>query len=326
MPQWIDENQKNKNPKTKTMKQMFNEVLNFAIESIYLIVGLSLILNFFRSQKARLKKRLVKKSTVIIENPIDTPAVTREKPVFKIKQFQITKLGNSEEEYEDYAQVSSENDSFLRVAVADGATESLFSDIWAKLIVEKFIENGSLETSQLQQVYQSFIEETNSRIENAPEMRRWTMYNKMERGTHATIAAIEFLNSESFRITTLGDSCVFYGENNSEIKMLPELSPEDFGNSPQLICHLPPTWEGLKNKWIKQEVTLEGAFKILLCTDALACWLTQSLPKDPTVWEKLFKLDSQESFTNLINDLRSQQVLKNDDVTLVTIDVLSIHV
>ena len=331
------------------MKQLFNDVLNLFIEIIYLCVLLPVLLNFFRSKKSKEKiilddfiihiaepvdtstppEQHINHISTVLENPADIEQLEREFQgrKFIIKQFQIAKLGNSEAEYEDRANVSSENDPFLRIAVADGATESLFSDIWAELIVEKFIENGFLETSQLQQLYKSFIKEANNRIENAPEMRRWAMYNKMERGTHTTIAAVEFLNWESFRLTTLGDSCVFYqGEDKSEIEMVPNLSPEDFGNSPQSICHLPDTWEGIKTNWIKQEVSLKGNFKMILCTDALACWLAQCLPKEQTIWNQLFKLDNQESFTNWINDLRSQQVLKNDDVTLVTIDALSIHV
>ncbi len=308
------------------MNQLINNVLNVAFDSICLFLGASLSFYLIRIKNTTKKQHPVERETPVklTISPQIAPFLREFKGrQFKIQQFQLPKSGNSEAEYEDRAKVLFENDTFLRVAIADGATESIFSDIWAELIVEKFVENGFLETTQLKEVYQVFIETTNKRIEKAPEMRRWTMYNKMERGTQATMAGIEFLNSESFKLTALGDSCIFYqGQNNSKIEMLPALSPEDFGNSPQAICHLPNTWERLNTQWIKQEVVLEDTFKILLCTDALAQYLTT----DPTIWEALFQLNDQESFTTLIKDLLSQQVLKNDDVTLVTIDVLPLNV
>src|SRR5881275_2390313 len=59
-----------------------------------------------------------------------------------IKVFSCPKLGNSLEEYEDaWAYRHTRTPLGIRVAVADGATESSFAKLWAVLLAESYVRS-----------------------------------------------------------------------------------------------------------------------------------------------------------------------------------------
>ena len=66
----------------------------------------------------------------------------------------------------------------------------------------------------------------------------------------------------------------------------------------------------------------EDAF--FLMTDALACWFFKELEEGNKPWNLLRDLDTEDGvpFEKFVADLRSGQRMKNDDVTLVRIDIL----
>jgi hypothetical protein len=253
----------------------------------------------------------------------------------EIRTFQIPKFGNSIIECEDKFAVSSEDDEVLKIAISDGATESLFSDLWAKSLVDTFIKNQQdrdiLDPSYIASIAEQFVNGAIIQIQGMPATRHWFMYEKLDRGTHATLAGIEFINDNKFcLITTIGDSCIFWKNKSDDVvNMQPSLKPDEFSSFPQSICHLSSTWQNLSSKIIQQEIALNNDntnLEILLCTDALACWLSGILEKQPSIWDEVFGLSNSTDFTNFIAQLRNSHAMKNDDVTLVIINVLSINV
>jgi len=59
---------------------------------------------------------------------------------FSVEAFSCQKAGNARSEYEDaWAIRGSDSPTRCRVAIADGATESSFSALWAALLVESFV-------------------------------------------------------------------------------------------------------------------------------------------------------------------------------------------
>lgn len=236
----------------------------------------------------------------------------------------------SEAECEDKNAVSSQDLSNLQIAIADGATESLFSDIWADILVNNYVNKGAdlLNSSTLESVSQKFVYTASQKVLKMPETRQWFMYEKLERGTHATLAAVEFSSTlETVQILTVGDSCVFWCYGNAdEINMLPELTAEEFGSFPDSICHLPKTWQSLEQKVLKKEITFQNNLQMVLCTDALACWLVKELETKSSIWEELLQISDYSFFTDFIETLREKNSIRNDDVTLVLINVLPFNV
>jgi hypothetical protein len=59
--------------------------------------------------------------------------------------FWLPKAGNSDSEYEDAffpRRLKRRNGRRLRFAVADGATETSFSGVWARLLVSSFVRRA----------------------------------------------------------------------------------------------------------------------------------------------------------------------------------------
>lgn len=239
----------------------------------------------------------------------------------EIRRFQIPKEGLTEDECEDKSALSFPGKE-LRVAVADGATESLFSDIWAELIVNRYVDLGAelFNPSSLKSLSQTFFHKASKLISQMPDTGHWSMYEKLEAGSNVTLVAADFCDPETMQVLAVGDSCIFWrNREDGNIEMLPELSAEDFGVFPASICNLEKTWQKLEPKILKKEIRLHNGFQAILCTDALACWLVKELQKDPLAWEKLFELSDSNSFAQFIEALRSQKDIRNDDVTLVLI-------
>ncbi len=249
---------------------------------------------------------------------------------FEIRSFQIHKKGLSKAECEDKMYISPKiSDSALRLAVADGATESIFSDVWANILVKSYVEQGAdfFNSPNLNHACQCFLQKTNQLISEMPETRQWFVYEKLDRGTHATLAAVEFLSPNKIQILTVGDSCIFWRSGEKDgITMFPNLSPAEFKAFPAAICHLEKTWHNLKKKILIEEYQIQDDLRMILCTDALACWLAKELQNDSQAWENLFNISDDISFERFIENLREQNNIQNDDVTLVLIHALPFNV
>jgi hypothetical protein len=244
------------------------------------------------------------------------------------RSFCLHKKGSSPSEYEDRSIIAAQ-DTCLRVAVADGTTEGLFSDVWAELLVNSYCDHGIalFEDKNLQAIHKKFIHQTCKQIAEMPEARHWFMYEKLERGTHATFAAIEFTKRSTVQLSAVGDSCIFWRDKNwceeHKIEMFPELSVGDFGISPVSICHIPDTWHNLHPKIRSGEITLERDYQFVLCTDAVAHWLVKETREKNNLlaWEEIISLSNVAAFNLLIDELRESKEIRNDDTTLVIIDV-----
>jgi serine/threonine protein phosphatase PrpC len=246
----------------------------------------------------------------------------------QMHSFCLHKKGGSPSEYEDRSAIGAQDDC-LRVAVADGTTEGLFSDIWAELLVNSYCNHGAalFKSENLMTIHKEFIHQTCQQIAEMPEARHWFMYEKLERGTHATFAAVEFTKRNTIQMSAVGDSCIFWCIKNycdqDKTEMFPELSGDDFGICPASICHIPGTWHKLHSKIRSNEITLERDCQFVLCTDAIAHWLVKEAREKNNflAWEEIVKVSDVAAFNLLVENLRESKEIRNDDVTLVIVDV-----
>lgn len=246
-----------------------------------------------------------------------------------INSFLTPKSNLKQIESEDKIDFSFLNEDKLRIALADGATESIYSGVWAEKIVKKYLSTGGdlLNRENLEDLQGQFLTHAYQSIEESPETRQWFLYEKLERGTGATLIALEFSNSRTIDILSVGDSCVFWKQNNDsgKIEMFPQLSVQDFGNSPSSICHLSQTWKKLNQSMKQKSFSYTNQLQALICSDAFACWLIRELENNPSIWDDLFKFQEEQSnFQEFIRDLRNQKKIRNDDVSVVTINAVPI--
>ena len=247
--------------------------------------------------------------------------------------FYLQKEGNSVEEYEDaYSPkcgVDKDAQEF-RFALADGAAESSFPAIWAKLLVRGFCRrrfdppqlSGSL--VPLQKNWERFVRR---------RPLAWYAEELFERGGFSTFLGLTLSQSDraealvtcgSWHCVAIGDSCLFHIRRSELLRSFPKTKSEEFNNRPYLLSSNPAN-NGRIGEHLREcrdEWQQDDSF--FLMTDALASWFLHSSERGERPWELLSELetrDEKKTFSQLVADLRATKVLRNDDTTLVRINV-----
>ena len=240
-------------------------------------------------------------------------------PIFEVIQsFSVQKAGNEISECEDIWDYG-KSDRLCSIALSDGATESSFSQEWAKELVTAFINHDQPKSFWLvtaQQNWQQWLENQNL---------SWFAKRKVEQGAFATFLGLEILPDLSWKAIAVGDSCLFVVRNcelritNYELrKSFPLKQSEEFGNRPQLIG----TYSNVAQICFSE---INGVAKIgdrfYLATDAIACWIFKQLEANQDPWVKLDEISSQDMFANWVNELRDRHEIANDDTTLLCLEI-----
>jgi hypothetical protein len=241
-------------------------------------------------------------------------------PLVNWKPFHVPKRGYTEKQYEDYGDG---DDLQGRFAVADGASESSFAKQWAKILVEKFLKAPILGEGQweywLPQLQRLWCEKVDN-IELP-----WFAQPKADAGAFATLLGLTLEGDGTFRAVAVGDACLFHRRGKG-IKYFPIQQSSDFNTTPPLIGSRLPPDDIVRNRKHREYV---GTWKpddvFLLMTDALAAWYmqhceTKRFPPfqiDPT------QAPDEDTFRERVEALRSVGKIKDDDVTLVRIEVIS---
>jgi len=237
-----------------------------------------------------------------------------------IALYKDCKRGNQMNEYEDSFSISEDS---LKVSVADGATEASFSKEWSQILTKHYISNPIeiITNEWLNLAYDEFYK--NIDIGRLP----WHAQNKIiEQGSYSTLTGISIdQEAESFTGIVIGDSCIFWIDNEGMHKF-PFRSEQEFNSRPYLINTLKQNNEEIEDE--KNQKILpyfkfsEGSTRIYLATDALSCWIVSEDCKGNKPCEILDGLDNEQEFVKFVDNLRDNGELKNDDVTLVILEIM----
>lgn len=238
--------------------------------------------------------------------------------------FHTQKRGNAPDEYED---AFAGDAAAARFAVADGATESSFTAEWAKLLVEGFVVAKGRPWRDLDWLgapRQRWSDEID------PLPLPWYAEVKREQGAHATLLGIVFRKGRrreggAWHALAVGDSCLFRLHRGKLVKSFPLTCSSEFGNQPALLgsrgrpMDTPP--QGIchaRGKWRTGD-------RFLLMTDALAEWMLRRNDQEHRPSDDIDRLlaesDPQGVFAAWVEERRKGQGLRNDDVTLLVIDL-----
>jgi hypothetical protein len=245
--------------------------------------------------------------------------------------FSLQKAGNRKDEYEDAFNSNifvHKDTAYYRFAIADGASESSFADIWADLLASGYC-NGKFNGKH---IYKSIAKLSKAwkRKLNAKDLP-WYAQEKLNSGAFSTLAGITFrltdASSVAFDAVAIGDSCIFQIRGDKIITSFPLGSVDDFHNRPVLISsnaanniHL----EAFVKKW---NGTAQVGDSFILMTDALACWILTRYEEDISVIKKIHGLACEHDFINLVHAERKiilrdgSFYLRNDDVTLIRVNL-----
>jgi serine/threonine protein phosphatase PrpC len=246
-------------------------------------------------------------------------------PCLRWHAFHTHKRGNAPEEYEDAFAGDAETGRF---AVADGASESSFVAAWAKLLVEGFVAANGQSGRNLNWLgppRQHWANDIDSLA------LPWYAEEKREQGAYATLLGIAFTcgrkgaTGGSWRALAVGDSCLFRLRGGQLVKSFPLVRSSEFGNQPALLGsrgrHMDTPSEGIRRargKWRPGD-------RFLLMTDALAEWMLRRQEQEQRPADDIAQLLAesvpQDAFAAWVEERRNGQGLRNDDVTLVVIDL-----
>jgi serine/threonine protein phosphatase PrpC len=229
--------------------------------------------------------------------------------------FALPKKGNSRKEYEDASRINCEPGRF---AVADGVSESVFSGEWASLLCESFVAgrvapaNFEEWRSEQQQHWLALVKRG-----NLP----WYLEEKLREGAFATFLGLSFAAASAalerpWHALAVGDSCLFHVRKGLLKRAFPVNRAGDFGTRPRLI--------GSRQLTNAVPATIAGTLRqgdvLLLMTDALAEWFLREHEAGHAPWSELVCLRAND-FALWVDALRLARELKNDDVTLLIVEL-----
>jgi len=250
--------------------------------------------------------------------------------------FWLPKSGSSETEYEDAfgpprlkAPQRIKGDR-ARFAVADGATEASFSRQWAIQLVRGFVHEHigvQLTAGDLKPLQEKWERTIRRRSLS------WYAEEKAEKGAFSSLLGLEIVDALGdagaafgWRAVAVGDSCLFQVEHGKVVLAWPIGSSTEFGNSPNLLCSKAANnGTGLAGAGVQNaegSCCQDTAFYLM--TDALSCWFLREHERGAEPWRILADLGTEraQSFCDLVDGLRSRGEIKNDDVTLLRVEVI----
>ncbi len=226
------------------------------------------------------------------------------------RSFAAPKRGRTESEYEDAWAASPSC-----LAIADGASESSFAGIWAKSLVEKFIQTqpGLSTILDWLEPLQNQLSATIGGL-SLP----WYAEEKAQYGAFSTLVGLKLCGGPNWSALAVGDSCVFHVRKDELLLPFPLGGSGEFGNTPVLISSKPVKNRDLTS-FVKQAAGVcEIGDQFFLATDALARWCLSACEAGSQPWPRLLALEGEDAFLRFLDNERTVRQMQNDDVTLLT--------
>jgi hypothetical protein len=255
-----------------------------------------------------------------------------------VASYRLHKGGNAPSEIEDAhcpTSTGEHRDKPLRFAIADGSTEGMLSGQWAEILVKTFCRSKESDpdpASFLRRGYSSWVAWKRAYLEEREKGKKpiqWYEEAGLKAGAYATFLGLSLSSptpaeNAAWSAFALGDSCMFQVRESRLLKSFPLESSSEFSSRPFLLASDPrPNFD-----LISVIKSTEGEWRVddkfLLMTDALAQWFLKDHENGGSPWAACmdFDLENQKlSFEGWVHELRDSGRIRNDDVTLLRIDM-----
>jgi hypothetical protein len=246
--------------------------------------------------------------------------------------FWLHKDGGEPRHYEDAFAPASVDDrprTRLRCAVADGATESAYSRMWARQLAGGFA-SGRLTAPDLAELpalgrrWADSVAHAVARNEGAA----WYLEPKAADGAFAALIGLEFDSlpdrddAGTYTAVALGDSCFVHVRDGRTRRAFPLTSATAFSARPVLLPSRPTAADDFAVAIAHDTGTWQSGDAFYVMSDALACWFLAAAEVGERPWSAIdrFARADRAGFRRWVRALRPT-ALKNDDVTLLRIIV-----
>jgi hypothetical protein len=250
-----------------------------------------------------------------------------------VRSFWAPKQGNSDDEYEDaFCSAEPKGDKRLgrcfHFAVADGATESSYSRLWAERIVKACCQGTGgtpFKHKWLASLQANWFEELLNRLKLNQNPVPWYREAKLQQGAYAAVVYLRIYRKRSksnkrlWNAIALGDSCLVQMRKEKILKKFPIERSDGFNNRPFLLSSNPAQVSNSLERVQKISGTWAPGDVFYLMTDAFASWFLRAVENGKEPWREFEKFNSDDgnmSFREWVSALRSQGAMRNDDVTL----------
>jgi hypothetical protein len=241
----------------------------------------------------------------------------------------LPKAGNTVDEYEDAWAISPDDDpssGHFACAVTDGATETSFAGLWARLLAEAYCAGGTTPAALFAALPAA---QAAWREAVAAIPLPWYAEEKARQGAFAALVGLSLVADPGVgggRWTALasGDSCLMQLRGDALLTAFPIASAAEFNSRPTLLSSEPASNAGLTDtlgsvggEWLPGD-------RFYLLTDAAACWFLASYEAGEQPWSVLDTLaepDDAPAFPAWVAGLRASRAIRNDDLTLLCVRV-----
>lgn len=238
----------------------------------------------------------------------------------------LPKAGNSDAEYEDAVwptRATEVEGPRFQCAVADGASETSFAGLWAALLVRAYCRN-QIAGRRANDTLRRLRREWSTGVLARP--LAWYAQEKAAMGAYSTLTGLTLIQLPGRRIRwhalAVGDSCLFHLRDGALLAAFPHTRSQDFSSRPQLLGSTgqSPT-ESVPMLWTGGEARTGDHF--FLMTDALGCWFLREWEAGAVLHDLLRSESALDpvSFTPWIERLRCSKAIRNDDVTVLRLEV-----
>ena len=251
-------------------------------------------------------------------------------PIIHIFSGRTHKKNESITDCQDCFQI---NEAGNCLAIADGASQSFYPNIWAELLVNNFCQNPEINLKNWQTwlapIQNEWLQEVEQRVTKAETEKRpvWvTNKNRLNfrEAATSTFIGLQFLDDQ-VKVSIVGDSCLFILKGN-ELKQTYLLkSSKDFNDRPAYFASYPKNNQCVPSFF---DIPLDSkksqdCFYFILATDALSEYIFQCREQGTNIFNTLLKISSQEEFEKFVAEVRNAENIrmKNDDVTLISLSL-----
>jgi hypothetical protein len=248
--------------------------------------------------------------------------------------FSIPKAGNTALENEDAVFPNpgvgmNGHDEVVSFAVADGATQTSFSNLWANCLVNSCSTSHLSEPAFLRAVGKAQVEWQQSL--QGIELP-WHAQEKFRQGAFSALAWLEIQYYPlqpaypfTWRALAVGDCCLFIASNYNVYLSLPLQNFAEFNNSPILIPSKSEKMESIKGMIQTARGSLRMGDQLILASDAISSWImkqSQESHKDFIKMVLSYKSSrNSDGFVRWVQNLRKKNEIKNDDTSLILIEL-----
>lgn len=228
-----------------------------------------------------------------------------------------------------------------RFAISDGATDAAFSARWAAALAREWVAAGpSPGHDDLATALPRWLPELQQEWREGIPWERlpWYAEEKARAGAFATLLALEIapfdppvaspitdgespLESTGWRAFAVGDSCLLHWRQGQLLTAFPLVHSRDFGTRPYLIGSQPDCNPELSVHCRVRSGSCLPGDHFLLATDALAQWLFREMEEGRWRLGELLLHEEASAFARLVEGWRAAEGLRNDDTTLLHVQV-----